>query len=380
MPIYEEKRRTEDGQKRYYIRAYVTDEDGEKRQVTKHNQDWFGKNGKILAQQEEIRLKNKIYVDSNKGRFNYLTKLYFDEIKSKVKESTYISYQENVENQLTPFFKNKIISYDLILSWHNTMLKNNKLSISYLNKINTVLKNILDVGIKYQLLDRNYVKDIGPFSESKNNIDFNKDKLRYIDLEDFKRFIKESDSLLWYTVFNLLYYTGMRKGELLALTWKDIDFNNQAITINKTYTDRTKDGLYKITTTKNYQSRIIAIDNHTTEILKKWYENELKDNFNINNFVFGRTSPISTTTMTNKKNKYFKLAGFSEPFITIHEFRHSHVSLLINEYLKNKNTDTTKFFIMMSSRMGHTIQVMQETYMHLFPDVQAPIINLLNGL
>lgn len=96
--------------------------------------------------------------------------------------------------------------------------------------------------------------------------------------------------------------------------------------------------------------------------------------------MFGNDRPISTTTMTNKKNFYFKKAGFEEPFITIHEFRHSHVSLLINEYLKSENKDMTKFFLMMSNRMGHTIQVMQETYMHLFPDTQKTITNLLNNL
>ena len=69
----------------------------------------------------------------------------------------------------------------------------------------------------------------------------------------------------------------------------------------------------------------------------------------------------------------------------MHEFRHSHVSLLINEYVKvskdkSMKIDTTKFFLMMSNRMGHTIQVMQETYMHLFPTIQDEIVELLDNL
>ena len=64
----------------------------------------------------------------------------------------------------------------------------------------------------------------------------------------------------------------------------------------------------------------------------------------------------------------------------MHEFRHSHVSLLINEYIKSGQTDTTKFFIMMSNRLGHTIDVMQKTYMHLFPSIQDEIVDLLNNL
>ena len=66
--------------------------------------------------------------------------------------------------------------------------------------------------------------------------------------------------------------------------------------------------------------------------------------------------------------------------ITIHEFRHSHVSICINEYLKSGETDSTKFFLMMSQRMGHSLRVMQEVYMHLFPSVQNEIVDLLDNL
>ena len=77
-------------------------------------------------------------------------------------------------------------------------------------------------------------------------------------------------------------------------------------------------------------------------------------------------------------DRHFDLSGVKR--ITVHEFRHSHVSLLINEYIKQGNTDTAKFFVLMSQRMGHTIEVMQKTYMHLFPTVRDEIVNLLDDL
>lgn len=100
--------------------------------------------------------------------------------------------------------------------------------------------------------------------------------------------------------------------------------------------------------------------------------------FNENWFVFGNSRFMPQTTIDNRKRNYFKIANMSP--ITIHEFRHSHVSLLINEYIKSGQTDTTKFFLMMSDRMGHSIKVMQETYMHLFDSVQDEIIDLLDNL
>ena len=81
--------------------------------------------------------------------------------------------------------------------------------------------------------------------------------------------------------------------------------------------------------------------------------------------------------MNQSKNIYFKKAGLEKNIITIHEFRHSHVSLCINEYIKSGETDSGKFFLMMSQRMGHSLRVMQEVYMHLFPTAQDKIVNLL---
>lgn len=379
MPVYEEKEKV-NGQKRYYIRTYITDELGKKKQITKHNKEWIGRDGYWLAYQEESKIKSKIFSNQKNANFTNLVNLFYKEKYNKVKESTYISYKEVIKNQLFPVLNNRIIDYDAVLEWHQQMERSD-LSIKYLNKINAVLKSILDIGIKYQIFERNYVKDIGNFKVRVIKETSQKEKIRYITIDEFNKFIKVIDDKMWYTVFYLLYFTGMRKGELLALTWKDINLNTNKIKISKTYTDRTENGNYKITTTKNYKSREIEIDVNTKKVIKEWLDFSInKFNTTTNSFVFGNDKPISTTTMTNKKNMYFKKAGFTEPFITIHEFRHSHVSLLVNEYLKSGNKDMTKFFLMMSNRMGHTIQVMQETYMHLFPDTQETITDLLNNL
>ena len=98
---------------------------------------------------------------------------------------------------------------------------------------------------------------------------------------------------------------------------------------------------------------------------------------------FGNTRFLPKTTIDRNKDKYFELSGVRR--ITMHEFRHSHVSLLINEYVlrcreREMKVDTAKFFLMLSNRMGHTIQVMTDTYMHLFPTIQDEIVDILDSL
>ena len=252
------------------------------------------------------------------------------------------------------------------------------LTISYLNKCYNILKNIFDFAMKNNGIDKNPVTIEGPFETKNEEVKNDEEKIRYITYEQFKKLISVIDDIAWKTFFIFLYYTGMRKGEVQALNWKDINFITDEIIVNKTLTVKTKE-YYKITSTKNYINRKVRIN----KILKEQlilYKNEMmkfKD-FNENWFVFGCGRFMPQTTIDRKKHYYFNLAQIPE--ITIHEFRHSHVSLLINEYVKSGQTDTTKFFIMMSNRMGHSIEVMQKTYMHLFPTIQNEIINILDNL
>ena len=113
--------------------------------------------------------------------------------------------------------------------------------------------------------------------------------------------------------------------------------------------------------------------NYKKEVIKY---NDFKESW----FVFGNSRFLPQTTIDNNKHKYFKLSGLKDIEITMHEFRHSHVSLLINEYIKSGQTDTAKFFLMVANRMGHSIQVMQDIYLHLFPTIQDEIVDILDNL
>jgi len=252
--------------------------------------------------------------------------------------------------------------------------------ITYLNKLYTILKSIFDFAMRNYGIELNPVTIAGQFQCKNDEVITDEEKLRYITYEQFKQFISVVDDIIWKTFFIFLYYTGMRKGEIQALNWNDIKFDTNEIIVNKTLSIKTK-ASYKITSTKNYINRKIKMSKTLKEQLIFYKQEMMKySDFNEKWFVFGCGRFMPQITIDRKKHYYFEKAGLKQYEITIHEFRHSHVSLLINEYIKSGQTDTTKFFLMMSNRMGHSISVMQKTYMHLFPTIQNEIVDILNNL
>lgn len=359
---------------------------------TKDGRIWYFtkfKNGinhtskKYLTKEECEKAESKFILkndDPINKRFDIIVEEYLEDVKKKRKESTYHSYTLDYKRNIYPYFKssyiNKVNIQD-IKKWAETIEKKG-LSLKYMNNLYSILKGIFDYAIKNCGIESNPVSIVGRFQQKNDKIIKDEEKIRYITKEEFDKFIGVIDPGLWHSFFTTLYFTGARKGELQALTWKDVDFNKNEISIIKTLSIKT-DKKYIITSTKTYNNRKIKMNKILKDELYKYYlENKKYIDFSPDWFVFGGVFPLSQTTIDRYKHKYFELSKVKE--ITIHEFRHSHVSLLINEYLKSGQTDTAKFFVMMSNRMGHTIGVMQKTYMHLFPTVQDEIIDLLDNL
>lgn len=378
MAVFKDKNKTKDG-RQYYFKSYKKDFEGNNKAYK--SKKYFNK--KEAEEAERLFLMNRD--NPLHKKFSLVSDDYFNNLKTRRKESTYYSYKKDYDNHIFDFFKLKYIdniNINDIKNWKD-YIKNKNLSIGCMNKIYNVLKCIFDHAMKNYGITLNVVAICGRFEKTKDDVIKDSEKIRYITYEQFKQFISVVDDLMFNVFFNFLYFTGMRKGEVQALTWNDIDFDNNQIIVNKTLTIKTSD-LYKITNTKNSQNRKIKMSGSLKEILLN-YKKEVSKyaDFNENWFVFGNSRFLPETTIARRKDLYFKKANLNP--ITIHEFRHSHVSLLINEYIntsrtKNMKIDTAKFFLMMSNRMGHTVDVMQRTYMHLFPTIQDEIVDLLDNL
>ncbi len=191
----------------------------------------------------------------------------------------------------------------------------------------------------------------------------------FYTLEEFNRFISYADPE-WTDLFNFLYYTGCRCGEMMAATWKDYD--GKSININKSLTRKTKTGTYLIKSVKTTSSsRIIDLSNNLIQILNKRKEYEKqKECFDDGWFIFGGISPISETSMRRKADAAMIDAELKH--ITIHGFRHSHASLLINGGMNIK---------LISERLGHaSVTETLDTYTHMFPEQRDVCVAYLNSL
>lgn len=376
MAILQEKNKnnwTSDGRSWYYTYNYL-DENGNKKRskskLFKTKKECENEHALFLLK-EEPNLKVK--------HFDVVAEEYFRYLSKTRRESTLYSYRKDFKNHIQPYFKETniyTIDVKFIRNWANK-IENTGISIKYLNKIYSILKNIFDYAIKFHDLKLNPVAMFGRFkSEARQRVI--KDKLRYITKNDFDKLLEVVDNSMYRIFFIFLFYTGCRRGEANALTWKDVDFDKKEILISKTLSFDKKGG-YVINPPKNNKDRIIKMSNFLYNELLNYKQEVMRyTDFLESWFVFGNSLYLPKTNADRYKKKYFQIANLKE--ITYHEFRHSHVSLLVNEYLKTGQTDTTKFFVMMSERLGHTVDEMQKTYLHLFPTIQNEIIDILDNI
>lgn len=362
MPVYKDKERGT-----WYFQINYTDVNGNARSIKRR-----GFETKRAAKEAEYKRTLELnYKPDMDIPFHDLYNNYFIYTEPRVKYSSYYSKKNLGDLHILPFFKNKKVRYITtkdIISWQQEMLVKNY-SYEYLSKIYTNLSAILQYGIKHHGIKENPCKLVGNFK----NPEEIKCEINYWTFDEFKQFISViDDDIEFYTFFSFLYYTGARKGETLALTWKDIDFDINEVNIYKGIQEKSKDGGRKIGPPKTKNSiRRILIPKELANHLKKYYERcKYFEGFNNECFVFGISKPFATTTIDRRFRKYIEKSGVKK--IRIHDLRHSHASLLINSGAN---------ILVVSKRLGHkNTDETLNTYSHMFPNKEREIVNLIDNL
>ncbi|PQC15742.1 site-specific integrase [Enterococcus faecalis] len=315
--------------------------------------------------------ENKLTTNSDltlKDIYEIYEEKYTQNLKPSYKQT-----QERIfKNYIEPYFKNtqiKLIKKQQIYDFQQFLLtskpkRKETLSNKTINMIIIHLQKLFNVAMKEGLSYENPCNQIDKLKVQKKEINF-------WTLDEFTTFISHIDKNKPFlkVFYQFAFFTGMRAGEMIALTWSDIDFYNQTVRINKSA--KLINGNYVTTTPKTESSnRYITINTKITSMLKKWQEIQPKlliDNFqNIDSdklliFQYNEKHPSSDYYSKQIKKIIAKNDLNLKP-IRLHDFRHSHVALLIHNNEKN----TT-----IKERLGHSsITTTIDTYGHLYPNSQ----------
>ena len=249
-----------------------------------------------------------------------------------------------------------------------------KYSEAYVSAIYYAINKVF----KYALL-KDYIQ-INPLSKVRLRVDRDtvKAEKHFWEPADFERFIKEVQDIEYKAFYTFSFWMGTRRGETLALQWKDVDFNNKSVSIHKTVTKRIKNKDWALTTPKTKNSiRNITMPDVVVDILHTLYDKQkVMYGFNNEVFLFGYYRPMPEDyprrymeKLINEVNQDTK-AKIDR--ITIHEFRHSHASYLIN----NMSDQFTVYDI--AKRLGDTVETVLSTYAHQFKNADKKLSDFIN--
>ena len=314
--------------------------------------------------QSDAEKQTKISRGSAKLTFTELYEEFRDYKQSRVKQSSFFDWDSKTKLHILPFFSDYIvaeISPQLLLKWQNTL---DKYSYKYKSCLRIYLSGILKYAHRYHNIPNQLVNVEG----FKNNTE----KIQEMNIwseEEFSKFINCVDRLDYKAYFSALYLTGCRKGELLATNWNDWNLIQNELNINKSITRKVYGKSWTITTPKNiYSNRKISISQSLSDLMqdyKKWYEENKKEQ---SNFVFGGSSPFADSNI----DRYFKEKCNETNIkkIRIHDFRHSHASLLISKGAS---------IVAVAKRLGHKdIEQTLNTYSHLFKSDESILLTKLD--
>lgn len=352
MPVYkEEKTNTWRAVYRY------TDWTGERKQSQKRG---FKTKREALAWEREQLNKATADLDMT---FVSFVEQYTADMKTRVKENTWATKDHIIRTKLVPYFgklKMCSITAQQIITWQNELLNHKDehgkpYSPVYLKTVHNQLSAIFNHAVRYYNLRENPSKKAGSMGKKKSR------EMLFWTKEEYLKFADAMmDKPLSFYAFEMLYWCGIREGELLALTPADFDFEKGTVSITKSY--QRLNGQDLITTPKTEKSnRIIK--------MPQFLADEMQDYLKM---LYGiqpgdRMFTVTKSYLHREMDRGAKEAGVKR--IRIHDIRHSAVSLLI---------DMGFSATAIADRVGHESIDITYNYAHLFPSKQTEMADKLN--
>ena len=333
----------------WYVMIRYQDWTGARKQKCKRG---FSTRKEAADWELQFKLQKKASVDMTMESF---CTMYEEDVRPSLKQSTWLTKENIIQQKILPYFENykinEITTKD-VRAWQNEMLayrneENKPYSSSYLKTLHNQLSAIFNYAVRFYDLRSN------PAAKAGNMGSEERKEMLFWTKEEYQKFSEVMmDKPISYYAFQMLYWTGIREGELLALTPADFDFEKGTVKISKTY-QRIK-GEDMITSPKTKKSnRTVQMPDFLCTEMQEFFDMQygLKRKDRIFN--------ITKSYLHHEMDRGSKAAGVKR--IRIHDLRHSHISLLI---------DMGFSAVAIADRVGHESIEITYRYAHLFPSKQ----------
>lgn len=307
---------------------------------------------------DEIKdIKNVLFKD-------FAKEVYMNDVSPALKKNTIIHKQQIIINHLIPYFgdmKMGDITAADILRWQNTKMAETTedgkpYAQSYLWTMNREFNAVMNHAENYYDLEPNPVKKTKKVGRDSGI------NTQAWTLEEYQEFSDQTIDTQYYMPFQILYWCGLRVGELLALTPEDIDLNRREISITKSYIRIGGEDIISTPKTQN-SYRKVRMPAFLAEELGVYLRAHRKIRSG------ERIFQVSRLAMSRVIHKFAKAAGV--PDIRVHDLRHSYVSLLINNGFSAYE---------IGQSVGHGGAYITYRYAHLFDESKRRMADKLDDL
>ncbi|WP_241558952.1 site-specific integrase [Oceanobacillus halophilus] len=319
----------------------------------------------------EQEITNGLLINNNNLTFEEVYKQWFENHSKTIKPSTKKTIESKFKKYLLPKFGSLKIK-EITRLYCQKVINEIAENIASVNDYKIQANQVFKYAVKMDLISKNPMEYVTIPKRKEELIADTKyvEERNYWKKDEIKKFLKIANSDLPQRdqlLFHLLIYTGARKGEVLALTWDDIDFNAKTIRFGKTlFFNNGKHYLQQPKTA--HSKRLISLDTKSLSLLKKWRTRLIEANLasssilEKNNLVFTRDNglPLRLAYPNDKLKSVIKKYNLHE--ITIHGLRHTHASLLFEAGATIKEVQ---------ERLGHSdIQMTMNIYTHVTDHVK----------
>ncbi|GMA50722.1 site-specific integrase [Alicyclobacillus contaminans] len=347
----------------------------------KRKQKWIGgyktkKEAQAALAEQVTAVEQGSYVPpANQSVAEFLTD-WGNQKKLQVRPSTWRSYEWTLNYHVMPHIghlKLKQVTPKHIEKLYATLResprpdgKPGNLSERTILHVHLILQNAFDRAVRWGLIGRNPCKLVDAPRPKKV-------EMKVWTKEQVQKFIKTSSEDSLYHVFLLLLTTGMRVGEVLGLRWQDVDLDNARLTVRQQISFIRGGHVFQQPKTKS-GNRTIPIPQQVVHVLKQVKRDQEEkqrlfgDDYRMDLDLVCCTdkgTPLYHGNFTARWNALIEKAGV--PRIRIHDARHTHASLLLQQGINPK---------VVAERLGHAnVSITLDTYTHLLPGIQERAVD-----